>query len=305
MVKAKGSIKYLSCAITAVVLWGFFAFPLRRIQSYSPQQILYYRVFVSFIVVWGVNLLFRRSKLRQDYQHLITLPKPIRNKLIGLIVGAGICITGNWFSFIYVINHISLKAAAFAYMVCPIITAAGGFILLKEPVTRLKIAAIFIAILSVAILSTTSIRQAMWSVIVALMYALYLIIQRVLNRFDKLNLLAIQLLVATIIVSPFYFYDAALRTVSLEFLIVILIIAVVLTIIPLWLTSYALNGIPSSTIGITIYVNPVISFLVAFVWFNEKVDAIQIAGYAMLVLAVIVFNWNIIVSSTKSKQVAA
>jgi len=133
MVKAKGSIKYLSCAITAAVLWGFFAFPLRRIQSYSPQQILYYRVFVSFTVVWGVNLLFRRSKLRQDYQQLSTLPKSTRNKLIGLIVGAGICITGNWFSFIYVINHISLKAAAFAYMVCPIITAAGGFILLKEP----------------------------------------------------------------------------------------------------------------------------------------------------------------------------
>lgn len=301
MVKKGGSILYLSCAIAAAVLWGFFAFPLRRIQQYAPQQILYYRVFTSFIIVWAVNLLFRKKQLLKDYQQIKNTDRPTRKKLIWLLLGSGVFITGNWFTFIYVMNHISLNAAAFAYMICPIITAAGGFILLKEPVTRFKLVAIGIAVLSVAILSTASLHQAMWSVVVALMYALYLIAQRVLNQFDKLNLLGLQLLISIIILIPFYIYDGKAIPRQTEFWIVILIIAVILTIIPLLLSSYALNGIPSSTLGITIYVNPFISFTVAFIWFHERVAYQQIAGYLLLMAAVVIFNWNIIAASFGKK----
>jgi chloramphenicol-sensitive protein RarD len=294
MVKKRGSILYLSCAIGAAVLWGFFAFPLRRIQQYSPQQILYYRVFTSFVIVWAVNLLFRKKQLLKDYRQIKDADKPTRRKLLWLLLGSGVFITGNWYSFIYVMNHISLKSAAFAYMICPIITAAGGFILLKEPVTRLKMAAIGIAVLSVLILSTASLHQALWSVGVALMYALYLVIQRVLNQFDKLNLLGLQLLISLLLLLPFYVYDGKAVPNATEFWVVILIISVVLTIIPLLLSSYALNGIPSSTLGITIYVNPMISFTVAFIWFHEQVSYQQAAGYLLLMLAVITFNWSII-----------
>ena len=301
MSKKKGSIVYLSCAIGAAVLWGFFAFPLRRINHYSPQQILYYRVFVSFVIVWAVNLLFRRNKLQRDYLVLKEMGSAERRKIIWLLLASGVFITGNWYTFIYVINHINLKAASFAYMICPILTAAGGFILLKEPVTRLKMIAIAVAVLSVAILSTASLHQAAWSIVVALMYALYLIIQRVLNQFDKLNLLGVQLLISMVLLLPFYVHDAQAVPADTEFWVVILIIAVLLTIIPLLLSSYALNGIPSSTLGITIYINPFISFTVAFLFFHEQVSMQQLAGYLLLMVAVVIFNWNII-SAVLSKK---
>jgi chloramphenicol-sensitive protein RarD len=294
MAQKQGSIIYLLCAICAAVLWGFFAFPLRRLHNYSPQQILYYRVFTSFVIVWIINLLFRRKQLQNDYQQLKQADKRIRKKLFWLLIGSGIFITGNWYAFIFVMNHISLKAAAFAYMICPIITAAGGFILLKEAVTKNKVTAIGIAILSILILSTASLSQAVWSVAVALMYALYLVIQRVLNQFDKLNLLGVNLLISILLLLPFYIYDNKPVPVAAEFWMVTLIIAVVLTIIPLLLSSYALNGIPSSTLGITIYINPVISFTVAFIFFNEQVAYQQIIGYLLLLVAVIIFNWAII-----------
>ncbi|QKJ28644.1 EamA family transporter [Mucilaginibacter mali] len=294
MAKKRGSLLYLSCAIGAAVIWGFFAFPLRRIAQYPPQEILYFRVFVSFVIVWLINLLFRRQQLRNDYLQIKNANKPERRKLLWLFLASGIFITANWFTFIYVINHISLKAAAFAYMICPIITATGGFLLLKEPVTRLKLVAIGIAVLSVLILSTASLQQALWSVVVALMYAMYLIIQRVLNLFDKLNLLGINLMISMILLLPFYLHDGGPLPSAAEFWVVILIIAVVMTIIPLLLASFALNGIPSSTLGITIYVNPFISFTVAFIWFHEQVSVHQVAGYLLLMLAVVIFNWSII-----------
>ncbi|GAB3918834.1 EamA family transporter [Mucilaginibacter boryungensis] len=297
MAKKQGSIIYLGCAIAAAVLWGFFAFPLRRIQQYPPQQILYYRVFVSFAIVWAINLLFRKKQLLKDYQFIKNTDARTRKKLVWLFIGSGVFITGNWYTFIYVMNHINLKSAAFAYMICPIITAAGGFLLLKEQVTRPKLIAIGIAVLSVGILSTASLSQAIWSVVVALMYALYLIIQRVLNEFDKLNLLGINLFISMLVLLPFYLYDNKPVPMATEFWVVILIIAVVLTIVPLLLSTYALNGLPSSTLGITIYINPFISFTVAFVWFHEQVSYHQIAGYLLLMLAVVIFNWSIIRSA--------
>lgn len=305
MAKKQGSITYLGCAIAAAVMWGFFAFPLRRIQQYSPQQILYYRVFVSFFIVWVINLLFRKKQLLKDYRLLKNADKPTRKKLLWLLIGSGIFITGNWYTFIYVINYVNLKSAAFAYIICPIITAAGGFLLLKEPVTRPKLIAIVIAILSVGILSTASLTQAIWSIVVALMYALYVITQRVLNEFDKLNLLGVNLLVSVLLLLPFYLYDSKPMPVATEFWIVILIIAVVLTIIPLLLSSYALNGIPSSTMGITIYVNPFISFIVAFIWFHEQVSYRQATGYLLSIVAVVIFNWSIISSAFGRKTTRA
>lgn len=304
MAKTKASILYLFCAISAAVLWGFFAFPLRRIKQYPAQEILYYRVFSSFAIVWVINLLFRRQQMLKDYKQIKDVDSASRKKTLWLLLASGVFITGNWFTFIYVINNISLKAASFAYMICPILTAAGGFLLLKESVTKLKIIAIGIAILSVLILSTASLSQAIWSIVVALMYALYLIIQKVLNQFDKLNLLGINLFISVLLLLPFYFNDNTSMPLDMEFWVVILIISVILTIIPLLLSSYALNGIPSSTLGITIYVNPAISFTVAFIWFHEQVTYQQVAGYLLLMLAVVIFNWSIISAPFKSKTSA-
>ncbi|GAB3938247.1 EamA family transporter [Mucilaginibacter myungsuensis] len=296
MTKQKTSALYLACAIAAAVIWGFFAFPLRHIKQYSPQQILYYRIFTSFAIVWAINLMFRKKQLQADYQLVKAMGSKERRRILLLFLASGIFITFNWYTFIHVVNHVSLKAASFAYMVCPILTAAGGFLILKEQVTRLKLIAIAIAILSVGILSTASVSQAMWSVVIAATYALYLILQKVLNRFDKLNLLGINLLISTLILLPFYFHDAKPVPAEVDFWAMILIIAVLMTIVPLFLSSYALNGIPSSTLGITIYVNPAISFTVAIVAFGEHVTLQQIGGYLLLIVAVIIFNWPVISS---------
>jgi chloramphenicol-sensitive protein RarD len=51
---------------------------------------------------------------------------------------------------------------------------------------------------------------------------------------------------------------------------------------------------PSSTLGIIIYLNPVIAFAVAFLYFNDTINPYQIYAYSLLLAAVVVFNWNLI-----------
>ncbi|MGY4383525.1 EamA domain-containing membrane protein RarD [Pedobacter sp. UYP24] len=72
----------------------------------------------------------------------------------------------------------------------------------------------------------------------------------------------------------------------------IIVVATIFTILPLFLSLYALIGIPSSTFGIILYINPIIAFTLAMVYFGEKVDTHKLAAYFRLLLSV--FNWSII-----------
>ena len=99
----------------------------------------------------------------------------------------------NWYTFIYAVNNVSLQSAAFAYMVCPLITAFGGFLILKEELSKLKLISLGIALFSILLLATGSFIEVLWSVVIAALYAFYLIIQRKMQHLDKLNVLAVQI----------------------------------------------------------------------------------------------------------------
>ena len=188
----------------------------------------------------------------------------------------------------------SLKSAAFAYMVCPLITAFGGFLILKEELSKIKLISLGIALLSIVMLATGSFIEVVWSVIIAALYAFYLIIQRKMQHLDKLNVLALQITLAVVIMLPFYIAHHAGFPTGMWFWGHIVAIAVVFTIIPLFLSLYALIGIPSSTLGIIIYVNPIIAFAVAVLYFDEHISVNQLLAYLLLLSAVLLFNWNLI-----------
>ncbi len=203
---------------------------------------------------------------------------------------------GNWFTYIYAVNHVSLTSAAFAYMVCPLITAFGGFFILKEHLSALKLTALVIALVSILLLATGSIREVLWSVGIASVYAFYLIIQRFITQVDKLNMLAINLLISALLMLPYFIYNDTPFPSEGLFWLVIFVIALVFTLIPLFLNLYALVELPSSTLGIIMYINPIIAFMIAFMYFDEPYHINQLMAYGLLVVAIVVFNWEVIKS---------
>ncbi len=293
-----GKLKYFSAAISSAVVWGFFPIFLRNLKDYPAEQILHYRIFTSLILIWTFIALFRKDKIREDILYLQNEPVKNKRKLFWLTILAGFLITGNWFTYIYAVNNISLKSAAFAYMVCPLITALGGFFILKEKLTNFKFLAIAVAITSILILAQGASGEVLWSVFIAALYAFYLIIQRVVKIIDRFNLLGVQLLISTVLIMPLFIYnDTSTFPSSFTFWVNIVIIAIVFTIVPLFLSLYALIGLPSSTLGIIIYVNPIVAFSVAFFYFHEGITMHQVMAYSLLFIAVIIFNLDIILPS--------
>jgi chloramphenicol-sensitive protein RarD len=290
----KSNLRYFFAGILSFAIWGFFSIPLRNLQAYPSEEILYYRIFTSLVFIWIAILLFRRKYLKADLAYFSSIDAKARRNILFQLVGSTLLLTSNWYTYIYAVNNVSLQSAAFAYMVCPLITAFGGYLILKESLSRLKLISLGIALLSILLLATGSLIEVLWSVVIATLYAFYLIIQRKMQHLDKLNVLAVQIGIAVLLMLPLYLIKHGGIPQDIWFWSNISVIAVFFTLIPLFLSLYALIGIPSSTLGIIIYSNPIIAFAVAIFYFGEEVDVHKLFAYSLLLISVIVFNWGII-----------
>lgn len=294
--------KYIFSAVIAYFIWGFFSFGLKPIAHYPSLDILFYRLFISVFFLLIINIGFRRDKIKSDWNLFKSLEKKERNKLSVLISGGSIILMANWLVFIVVMNHVSVQAASLSYLVCPIITTVLAFLILKEKLSKTKWFAVAISIMACGILSVGHFTDLLYSLFVAVAFALYILIQRSLNRFDSFNLLMTQLLIVAILMTPLVvMYAGPLPTETL-FYQCIMAIVVLFTIIPMFLNNFALKGINSSTVGILIYLNPMMNFFLAITYYKEPITTIQIIGYGLVLVAILVFNSQIILKNKYLKK---
>jgi chloramphenicol-sensitive protein RarD len=223
-----------------------------------------------------------------------------RNKAIFLSLIGGALLTVNWLVFIYIVNNINIKTASFSYLVCPVITAVLGFILIRENLTTQQWVAVALCALSCLLIGLNSMHELGYSVLTAFTYALYLVSQRRNQGFDRIIVLTIQVLFSLFILCFFYNQLVDKIPSSSRFYWVITLIAALFTVLPLFLNLYALNKISAATVGILMYINPILNFSIAFIVFKETINLLQAAGYLMIIVALVIFNY----SNLKKMQVA-
>lgn len=284
------SQKHYAAAISAFVIWGFFSIPLRAMSAYSAGEILYFRITFSLVVLIFVIALFRKRSLRENLQLISGLTVAKRWSVISLTLVGGALLTVNWLTFIYIVNNINIKTASFSYLICPVITAVLGFLLLNERMTRLQWLAVLLCALSCVLIGINSALELGYSFLTALTYALYLISQRKNQGFDRMVVLCIQVIFSLIIMTAVFSWLVQAVPAEPMFYGLAFMIAVVFTVLPLFLNLYALNRINSATIGILMYINPIFNFTVAFVIFKESITLIQLLGYAIILAALVLFN---------------
>jgi chloramphenicol-sensitive protein RarD len=282
--------KYYIAAITAYTIWGFFSLVLRPLHTYTAADILFYRVFTCAILMLLIVFLFRRNKWKETVQLFKSLPPDKRRLTIWLNIGGSVFLTGNWFSFIYVMNHISIKATSLAYMVCPILTTLLAFVILHEKLSRLQWLAVGLSVAGCLILSYADLRDMYFSLIVGFSYACYLVSQRRNSGFDTFIVLTFHIVLSSLILLPFFLSYSDKLPSEFSFYGYIAIIAIFFTIIPLFLNLFALTGINSSVVGMLLNINPIIAFTLATWVFHEQINLVQIISYSIILIAVIIFN---------------
>ncbi|HEU4496458.1 MAG TPA: EamA family transporter, partial [Flavobacterium sp.] len=218
--------KYYCAAIAAFVIWGFFSLALKPLHAYASLDILFYRVFLCVVLMLGINLFFRKKALRETREVFRNMTVKQRKQTLFLTLGGAVLLASNWFFFIYVMNHISVKSAGFAYLVCPILTTLFARFILSEKLNRWQWTAVALSVFSCILLGFNHFRDIFFSLVVAATYALYLVSQRKNTAIDKFLLLTLQLSATALILLPFYPFYSGEVPAELSFYLYIAVIVV-------------------------------------------------------------------------------
>jgi chloramphenicol-sensitive protein RarD len=279
--------KYYGAAILAFVVWGFFPWILKSLSAYHAGEILYFRILFSTIVLLVVVLAFRNSKLRSDISRLRATASNDKLKIILLWLAGGLLLTINWLTFIYTVNEVNIRTASFSYLICPVLTAVLGYALLKEQMTATQWIAVLLCAISCVLMGMNSVSELGYSVTTAVTYGLYLVLQRLYKEFDRMTVLSVQIIFSFMLLNIFSAYLVDDVPTETDFYIIITIIAAAFTVLPLFLNLY----INSATVGILMYINPIFNFTIAFLVFNEQVTILQVVGYCIIAVALVLFNY--------------
>lgn len=290
--------KHYAAAVTAFLIWGFFPLVLRSVNTHGAGEILYFRILFALLALVVIISGFMRSKTRENVVHLKSLTPQARRRVILLTLSGGALLTLNWLVFIYVVNEVNIKTASFSYLICPVMTAVLGYVLLKEKMTFVQWLAIALCTLSCVLMGINNISELGYSLLIAFSYALYLISQRKNQGFNRMIVLGVQVLVAFVIMNLFFPQLVGRIEVDVRFYVITACIALFFTVLPLFLNLYALNRINAATIGILMYLNPLINFTTAFLIFKEGATTIQAVGYGIIAVALVLFNYPILIRLT-------
>ena len=297
------AFKYYAAAVFSFVVWGVFSLVLRPLSNYAALDILTYRVAFAALIIALISLTFRYKVTRENFVLLKSLAPLERNRIVIATIFSAIMLALNWYLYIYVMNAVSVNATSLAYLICPILTTVLAGIFLKEKLNVGQWLAVTLSIISCLMLSYGHFMDMLYSVIIALSYAIYLVLQKASTKLDKFFTLTLHMLISAVFLIPLGINSISDSVVHSEmFFQYVLVIAVLFTIIPLFLNMYALKGIDSSVVGILLYINPIISFLLAVYYFNESITLLQGVAYGLILLAVIIFNISYLQSKKKFLQ---
>lgn len=282
--------KHYVSAIAAFLVWGFFPLVLRTVGAHPAGEILYFRILFSLVILIVILAAFMRKKTRENVAHFKSLDTKAKMSVIVLTLLGGVLLTINWLVFIYVVNAVNVKTASFSYLICPVVTAGLGYILLREKLVTIQWLSILLCAISCAMMGINNIQELWYSLLIAFSYALYLITQRKNQGFNRLMVLAVQVTFAFMLMNLFFVQLVGSVTIDYPFFGVVFCIALFFTVLPLFLNLYALNKIDAATIGILMYINPLINFTLAFLVLQETASVTQQVGYAIIAIALVLFN---------------
>jgi chloramphenicol-sensitive protein RarD len=283
--------KYYAAAVLAFVVWGFLPLMLKSLGGYGAGEILYFRIFFSVAILLFIVSAVRSSQLKKDFLTFKASPSNDQVKVLLLWLAGGLLLTVNWLTFIYAINAVNIRTASFSYLICPVLTAVLGYVVLKEQISATQWSAVALCAVSCILMGMNSVTELGYSFTIATTYGLYLVLQRLYKEYDRMTVLTVQILFSFVLLNVFYSFLIGSIPGEIKFYIVTAAIAAVFTVFPLFLNLFALIRINSATVGILMYINPIINFAIAFIVFNEQVTQLQLVGYSIIAVSLVIFNY--------------
>jgi chloramphenicol-sensitive protein RarD len=273
--------------ISAYLIWGFFPIMFKSLQSVPPLEIVYHRVVWSFIFLIIVTLVGR------SWNRLKSAAK--RPKVLALYGLASLFLATNWLVYVYGVNSGHIVETSLGYFINPLLSVALGVILLREKLRPLQWLPVGLAAMGVIYL-TAHYGAVPWiALTLAFTFGTYGLIKKIapLGSLDGLTLeTAILFLPSLGFIAYFGLQGSGAFIQDGLNSSLLLIMAGVITAIPLLLFASAAHLIPLSFIGILQYIAPTCQFLLGVFLYREPFTQERLVGFMIIWLALLIFTMD-------------
>ncbi len=263
--------------------WGMFPsfFPL--LKPAGAVEILAHRIVWGFLFLFVVVAAVRRLK---DL-------RAISGRTWLLLAAASVLISINWLIYVYAVNNGHVVDAALGYFISPLVTVLLGLLLFRERLNRAQAAALVIAIVAVLVLTVQLGAPPDIGLALALTFGLYGAVKKVVPVDPRVSVG-----IETALVTP----AALLYLIVLQAQgggafgapgpghLVLMVLAGVLTALPLLLFAGAAHRLPLVTMGLLFYMTPVMQMSWGILVGHEPMPAARWAGFVLIWLALAVFT---------------
>lgn len=273
--------------IAAYSCWGLFPLYWKLLRPATPIEILAHRIIWTLLAVVAIVAATRRWR---SLARLLRTPRKV-----GLIALAAVVIAINWFTYIYGVNADRVVETSLGYFINPLVTVALGVIVLRERLRRAQWAALAVGAAAVGVLTIDYGHVPYIALTLALSFGTYGLIKKRLAVPAAEGLL----IESAVLALPALGYIAVLMARGQSTFghvsaghTALLVLAGIITAIPLLLFAGAANRIPLSAIGLLQYLAPILQLACGVLVFSEPMPAARLAGFALVWLALIVFSWD-------------
>ena len=269
--------------VAAYLLWGLFPLYWPLLAPAAPVEILAHRI------LWSAAFAVLILAPTIGFRWVRTLGR----RRIRRLAFAAVLITVNWGTFIAGVNSGHVVEVSLGYFINPLVTVALAVGVLGERLRRAQWIAVAIGVAAVAVLAADYGHPPWISLVLATSFGLYgLTKQRA--GVDGVQSFAVE--------------SALLAPAALAYLLwvghrgtgtftsdggghaLLLVVAGVITAVPLMLFGVAAVRVRLSTVGLLQYLAPTLQLLIAVFVDHEAMPLSRLAGFALVWLALLVFT---------------
>lgn len=275
----------------AYFLWGILPIYWKMLESVSAMEILANRFIWSAVFVAGI--IFFSGK----FKNFISETKYIFSscKTAVVMLAAAITISFNWGVFIWAVEDGRIIESSMGYYINPLVSVLFGMIFLKERLDKLQLAAVFCAAIGIAIMIVKNGSLPWVSVSLAITFALYGLLKKIINISALTSILLETLLITP--VALFYLYtlesnnSCAFQNADMP-VIALLLGAGAVTATPLLLFTNCAKLLPLKIVGFMQYLSPTISLLIGIFVYGEYFSYIHMLSFGCIWVGLVFFTWS-------------
>ena len=271
--------------LAAYSIWGLFPLYFPLLRPSGGLEIVAHRVLWSLLFIALLLTVVRR------WSHVRALLTDRRRLLV--LAGAAVLIAVNWLVFVYGVNSGHVVETSLGYFINPLMSVLLGVVVFGERLRSLQWVAVGIGAVAVAVLTVDYGRPPWIALSLALTFALYGLMKKIVRVEAAPGLFVETLLVAVpaIVVLALLHADGTARFADAGAGHAALLVGSgIATAIPLLLFAAAARRIPLSTIGLLQYLTPLMQLAIGVFVYDEPMPPARLAGFAIVWVALAVFT---------------